>query len=252
MEIDLFTFIAQIVNFIILVLLLNRFLFGPVSKAMAAREKKIADEAAEAQRKNAEAGGLADKSLELLKKQEQDADRAMAEARAAADAAKQEMLGMAKKETDDARRLWHEALAAEKRNFLDGLRRRSGGFAAALAERAVRDLADEELSARITDVFIARIRGLDEKKASEFSGAIQKAKGKPAISGTFEVPADEREKIISAIKDRLGYGGGITFETDPVQVCGLELKIDGFRISWTIRDYLEGMEEELGKVWEGG
>ena len=44
MLIDWFTVAAQIVNFLILVYLLKRFLYGPLIRAMDAREKRIADE----------------------------------------------------------------------------------------------------------------------------------------------------------------------------------------------------------------
>jgi len=42
MLIDWFTVLAQIVNFLILIFLLKRFLYGPITKAMEEREKKIA------------------------------------------------------------------------------------------------------------------------------------------------------------------------------------------------------------------
>jgi len=45
---DWFTFAAQLLNFIILVWLLKRFLYRPVLKAIDDREKKFADELQEA------------------------------------------------------------------------------------------------------------------------------------------------------------------------------------------------------------
>ncbi len=42
MLINWFTVLAQIVNFLILVYLLKRFLYGPIIRAMQEREKKIA------------------------------------------------------------------------------------------------------------------------------------------------------------------------------------------------------------------
>ena len=42
MQIDFFTFFAQIVNFLILIYLLRRFLYGPITRAMAGREGRIA------------------------------------------------------------------------------------------------------------------------------------------------------------------------------------------------------------------
>ena len=55
MEINWFTVIAQIVNFLILVWLLKRFLYKPVLKAIDDREQKVAAKLKDAEIKNAEA-----------------------------------------------------------------------------------------------------------------------------------------------------------------------------------------------------
>ena len=55
MSVDWFTVIAQILNFVVLVLLLKKFLYKPVLTAIAAREKLIADEIADAKEKMAQA-----------------------------------------------------------------------------------------------------------------------------------------------------------------------------------------------------
>ena len=55
MLINWFTVAAQVVNFLILAVLLKRFLYGPIVRAMAAREERIASEMAAGGAK--EAGG---------------------------------------------------------------------------------------------------------------------------------------------------------------------------------------------------
>jgi F-type H+-transporting ATPase subunit b len=55
MLIDWFTVSAQVVNFLILVWLLKRFLYRPILNAIDAREKRIATELADADAKRAEA-----------------------------------------------------------------------------------------------------------------------------------------------------------------------------------------------------
>src|SRR5690625_566874 len=55
MKIDWFTVIAQIVNFLILVWLLKRFLYKPVLNAIDEREKRIASQLEEAAMKKEEA-----------------------------------------------------------------------------------------------------------------------------------------------------------------------------------------------------
>ena len=48
MLIDWFTFIAQVVNFLILMLLLKRFLYRPILSAIDAREQRIVAQIADA------------------------------------------------------------------------------------------------------------------------------------------------------------------------------------------------------------
>ena len=48
MQIDWFTVVAQIVNFLILVWLLKKFLYGPIIRAMDDRERRIASRLEEA------------------------------------------------------------------------------------------------------------------------------------------------------------------------------------------------------------
>jgi len=55
MLIDWFTVIAQVVNFLILVWLLKRFLYKPILNAIDAREQRIAKELADAEAKQTEA-----------------------------------------------------------------------------------------------------------------------------------------------------------------------------------------------------
>src|ERR1035441_5979638 len=55
MLIDWFTVLAQVVNFLILVWLLKRFLYRPILDAIDAREKRIAKELADANAKKVEA-----------------------------------------------------------------------------------------------------------------------------------------------------------------------------------------------------
>jgi len=55
MQIDWITVVAQIVNFLVLVWLLQRFLYGPITRAMKNREKRIENRLTEARQERNEA-----------------------------------------------------------------------------------------------------------------------------------------------------------------------------------------------------
>ena len=55
MQIDWVTVVAQMINFLVLVYLLKRFLYGPIVKAMERREHAIAEQQQQVQEQLAEA-----------------------------------------------------------------------------------------------------------------------------------------------------------------------------------------------------
>ncbi len=65
MLIDWFTVAAQVINFLVLVWLLKRFLYQPIIDAIDAREKRIAAELADADAKKAEARQERAKSINV-------------------------------------------------------------------------------------------------------------------------------------------------------------------------------------------
>lgn len=62
MQIDYFTFAAQIINFLVLVFLLRHFLYRPVIRSMKEREQKISDQLKDAEEKRIQADQLAEAS----------------------------------------------------------------------------------------------------------------------------------------------------------------------------------------------
>ena len=81
MHIDWFTFIAQIVNFLVLAGLLRWLLYGPIVRAMQQRQEKIASRLHEAQQKYAEAEAKGQQYEEKTREIEQQREELLREAR---------------------------------------------------------------------------------------------------------------------------------------------------------------------------
>lgn len=250
MEFDPLTFVAQIINFVILTALLNRFLFKPIKKTMDEREAKINKdiEAAEISRK--EADKLAETTAGLKHAFEKDRETMMSLAASEAEMKKQELLRMAKEDAQKARQAWMRDLEDEKDGFLSGLKSRGIQYVCALAEKIVKDLGDEELEGRIAAVFVRRLKELDLAEKARLGASIMSEKMPPCVVSSFELGDATRRKLRDAIKDHLEYHGEIVFEIQQ-GLCGIELKTDGYTLAWNIRDYLDEFEERLTRVFEG-
>ncbi|MDB4572305.1 hypothetical protein N9Z92_00195, partial [Akkermansiaceae bacterium] len=100
MLIDWFTVGAQVLNFIILVWLMKRFLYQPILHAIDAREKRIADELADADARKSEASKERDEFGRKNEEFDQQRSALMNEVRSEATGERQRLLDEARREAD--------------------------------------------------------------------------------------------------------------------------------------------------------
>ncbi|HUM71633.1 MAG TPA: F0F1 ATP synthase subunit B, partial [Chloroflexota bacterium] len=145
MLIDWYTVIAQIINFLILVLLLRRFLYRPIMNAMAERERKIANRLAEAEAQRLAAAEEIETYQQKNAAFSQERENLMREAQAEVAAQQQAWLAQARTEVNMTRTHWQKALAEDKESFLQAVRQQTGQQTYQAIRRALTDLADVEL-----------------------------------------------------------------------------------------------------------
>ncbi|MHB8859352.1 MAG: F0F1 ATP synthase subunit delta [Thermoleophilia bacterium] len=265
MPLDAFTIIAQIFNFVVLMLLLRRFLYGPIVRTMDARETHITTELDEAERKEREARHEA---AELKREREELEDQRgefLTQAQMDADQRRNELVKEARDEVEARKAAWQEAIAREKESFLDNLRQRAGEQVYIITRRVLSDLANVDLEQFIIDSFLKRLRsmedeGLDrvaaqmaELRRLEADEAEKSALPKPAaaITTAFDIDEDARRRIEQAVRERLGPNVQVRFEVTPELICGIELKTRGYKAAWSLQDYLETLDESLSRAFTG-
>lgn len=123
MLIDWFTVSAQVVNFLVLVWLLKRFLYKPILDAIDAREDRIAAEIADADEKRAEARKERDEFREKNEAFDQQRASLLLEATDEASAERQRLLDEARAAADATTAQRREALEREQQNLNDEITR---------------------------------------------------------------------------------------------------------------------------------
>ena len=153
MQIDWVTVAAQIVNFLVLVWLLQRVLYRPLTRALKAREEEVNRSLREAEAARETAEVEAEAHRDALRALEDTRHARLAAVAEEAEALRAEMTETARGELAERRTAWQAQLEHEKAAFLDRLRRRAGEAFVTLARRALADMADEDLVDRIARVF---------------------------------------------------------------------------------------------------
>ena len=163
MLIDWFTVGAQVVNFLILVWLMKRFLYKPILNAIDAREKRIATELADADAKKAEAQKERDEFQHKNEEFDQQRAALLSKATDEAKAERQRLLDEARKAADALSAKRQETLRNDQQNLNQAISRRTQQEVFAITRKALTDLATTSLEERMGEVFTRRLREMDGK-----------------------------------------------------------------------------------------
>jgi F-type H+-transporting ATPase subunit b len=235
---DWFTFTAQIANFLILVWLLRRFLYAPLTKAMDDREAEIQTRLDSA----AAAKELADKSRLLLSGQVEEIERTRlskleAMEKEVADTRKQLMLNV-RSEVEKLEQISRESLEREKTRMMSQFKKQMHNDILEITRRIMRDLADRELETQIVRKFL-------NEASAEDSISVSSAKPSVLVRTSFNMEPQSKEEIRESLAAMLKRSPELIFERSSKAIAGIEVIIDGRKASWTVDDYLSTLDRRI-------
>ncbi|MHC5675171.1 F0F1 ATP synthase subunit B family protein [Nostoc sp.] len=273
MEINWFTFFAQILNFFVLIFVLQRFLYKPITKAMARREKTIRDRLSSASQQKEEAEQEVKHYEEMQQKFTDEKTELLTQVKLEVEQTRQRLLKEMQESVATERSQWQTSLQRQKDAFLrevgdakGGLRLRTMQELQATVRRILTDLAESELETQIARVFLQKLRDLTEPERAELVTTLT-ASTKDSIPltlvSTFTLPTDICTAIATVLQDyfkAVGSGkiessyeiaGKIepTYEIESSLICGIELRGTGYKLAWSMDTYLDSITENLVTVF---
>jgi F-type H+-transporting ATPase subunit b len=248
MLIDWFTVGAQVLNFVILVWLMKRFLYQPILNAIDAREKRIADELADADAKKSEANKERDEFERKSEEFDEQRSVMMGKATSEADAERKRLVDAARKQADELSEKRATALLREQKALHSNLTQTTTKEVFAIARKALGDLAGESLEQRMSNVFAQQIRELSEETKANLRQVLTNSTDPALVHSAFDLPAEQREAIQDAIIETLSAEIQLRFETAPDLVSGIELSAGGQKVAWSIAHYVASLENSVGEL----
>ncbi|MFY9943559.1 MAG: F0F1 ATP synthase subunit delta [Desulfobacterales bacterium] len=248
MLIDWFTIVAQVLNFLILVWLMKRFLYKPILHAIDEREKRIAAELAQARAQKAEAR----KERDAFKQKNEAFDRQrgalLSQATDEAQAERRRLLDEARQAADALRAKRQETLINDAHNLNQAITRRARREVFAIARKALTDLATTSLEERLGEVFTRRLRELDGQAKAGLAEALETAAAPALVRSAFDLPAAQRTAIQTALNETFAAEIPVRFKTAPELISGIELTTNGQKVAWSIADYLASLEKGVAEL----
>ena len=255
MQINWFTVIAQVINFLVLVWLLKRFLYKPILKAVDDREKKIAAHVKDSNHLKEEAkkeqDDFAKKNADFDKQKKELMDKAVADA----DAQSVKLLAEAK---DAANKLSAKLEAASKekqqRANID-IAKKTQKEVFAITRKALAEIASESLEEQSVETFIKRVKDLNDEEKKRFIQAfrsdenLQVGRQLPIlIRSAFDLPVKQQHNISKAVDAVLETKTPLQFKTATGIISGIELTTKGYKLAWSFSEYLDSLEKNISET----
>lgn len=249
MLIDPFIVVAQIINFLILVALLKRFLYKPITQAMETRSQRIERQLAAAASKEEDAE--AEKKSYLQKQQTLETQKQewLNKVKQEVELEKEQLTENAIAEINLLRSQWYQDFERDRQKLASEIRDRLSHQVILATRKTLSDLANADLEGQIVERLIDRLYNLDDRQLKAIRTApLSNPRHVITIRSSFTIPEAKRERLISAIHQQIVTEAEVKFEIKEDLICGIELRDRGYKISWNIEHYLAGLETETSNV----
>jgi len=246
MRFDWSTLALQLVNFAILVWLLQRFLYRPILRLVDARRAALEREHAEA----ASAAESAKRQLSELQAQRTGIAGERAEALARAQEEGRQLLTTRREQAErDAATLMEEArrtLAHEREQVLEEARHAALDLAADMVRRVLAEIP-EPLRVRAWLERIERHLGsLPPAERAALSSELT-ASSPLKVLTACPVAAEAEEAWRSGLRAALGSNVAVVFETDPALIAGAELRFPHAKLTFSVEGAIAALQQEVGR-----
>jgi F-type H+-transporting ATPase subunit b len=243
MNFSWWTFALQAANFLILIWLLQHFLFKPVSAIVARRKEEIARGLSEA---------AAEKQSAIQSKQELETQKAalegerekvISEHHAQFAVERKKILEEARAEANEILEQARKRMAEERGAAVEELFSRAIGVASSLAERLLRELALPS----IEHPFLERVTEYLDRLPEQERASLVSQLGSNALIVTTarQLNPMEEAEWCEQLKKRIGASATITFRADCSLIAGTEISFPHAILRFSWRESLAAAAKEI-------
>ncbi|MDH5535351.1 MAG: F0F1 ATP synthase subunit delta [Betaproteobacteria bacterium] len=243
MQLDWGTFGLEIVNFLVLVWILKRFLYRPVLDTIARRKAAIEQTLADANAKQAGAQALEHEYQHRLAEwqKEKEALRAQAKEEVNAERARRmaTLQGALDQEREKRSALEQQQMNEWRKRVADEALAQGAQFATRLLSR----LATPELEARLVPLALDDLAHLPDMQLQAIRTACRDAANKIRVATAFPLPETQRRALLQRLAEAAKANLSAEFAEDPSLLAGLRVSIGPWIMRANLHDELKFFAE---------
>ncbi|MBR0565900.1 F0F1 ATP synthase subunit delta [Azoarcus sp. L1K30] len=238
MQLDWTTFLLQIVNFLVLVWLLKRFLYQPVLAVIARRREGIEQALNDAREAEAKAEKLREDYESKLT--EQNSAQASALARLADEVAAERVRRLARLDDELSAERERQAALADKQAADAGRKAEEAARAAALGfvTRLLGRLAGSALDSRLVDMLIEDLAKLPTDQLDALREAAAVAETGVQLTTARALADADLDRLLQALNSALGRTLPLTQTIDPDMQSGVRIGVGPWMLAASLADEL--------------
>jgi len=254
-ELNWTTLLLEIVNFLVLVWLLHRFLYRPVLQVIDRRKRAIEASLADARTAHEEASALQEQYRHRLEHWEQEKANARLRLQEELDRERerrlQQLRGELAQERERARVLEQRRLGELTRHTEERALVVANGFSARLLER----LAAPGLETSLIELLLGDLEQLPQPRREAVRAALERTEGAVRVDTAFPLDEAQRERITNALSALAGRTVLCRFGRQPSLQAGVRLSLDhlvlGANLADELRSFFTSGNEADSEVHRG-
>ncbi len=221
MKFNIWTFLFQIINFVVLLYILKRLLYRPVRQILEKRRDSIRKSMEDAEKVMNEARELKERHEQELRELDERKVRMLDEMRQKVLEEKKKLMLEAEKEAGTRVEKAMALFEVEKSGFERGLKEQAVEMVQLFSANILRDIADEELHRSLWRRFLGELGPIAGEIAER--GAREDAIEIGLVSA-YPTTAEEIGALRGALEGRLGKTVTINPEVDAMLIAGVRLR----------------------------
>jgi F-type H+-transporting ATPase subunit b len=242
MELNWTTFALEMINFIVLIWILQRFLYSPVKRVITERQQNITNTLAQADQVRQQAQRMEEKFASRLDEWEHEKQQRRSQFLAELEQEKRRQMTTLKKDLEAEREKFKAREEQKLQALLQQNHQRAISQAAQFCARLLGRLATPHLETQIIEMFLDDLKQYDQTKFSSVNhmNGVQPA---VTISSAYQLSDLQQKQITQALQTKLDINQNISLAVDPSLISGIKVDLGQVSLNANIKDELEYFAE---------
>ncbi len=243
MEVNWSTFILEIINFLILVWILKRFLYKPVMDSIVKRRTSIEQSMQEASNKDQEAQALKTQYEHRLEDWEREKLEAREHLHDAIEQERQQLQAQLHDALDQEKEKAKVIAAQQEQELQRRYEQQALQNSMRFTSKLLGELASAELESRLVNRLIEQLSALQDEQRKRLGQALNAHELTAQIQTAFSLPEVQRSQLQQALQSISGHEISCQFEQDNSLLAGIRIHLGPWLLQANLQDELQAFVE---------